>query len=75
MAHRPYINALGGPSAKWRDLAERRRAHFVELYESGRWKRYYTEEQFVAGMRSAIAAANRWARIAPRPGDPPLPAR
>ena len=29
---------------KWRDLAEKRRAHLIELYDSGRWKHYYTEE-------------------------------
>jgi len=51
---------------KWRDLAERRRAHFVDLYQSGRWKHYYTEEQFHACMREVVAAAEAWARIAPR---------
>jgi uncharacterized repeat protein (TIGR03809 family) len=54
---------------KWRDLAERRRAHFVDLYESGRWKHYYTDQEFLVGMREAIAAARRWAEIAPRPED------
>jgi uncharacterized repeat protein (TIGR03809 family) len=54
---------------KWRDLAERRRAHFLDLHESGRWRLYYTEAQFLACMRDAIAAAEAWARIAPRPQD------
>jgi hypothetical protein len=54
---------------KWRDLAERRRAHFVDLYKSGRWKHYYTDEEFVVCMREAIMIANRWAEIAPRPED------
>src|SRR5205807_9859497 len=31
--------ALDEVAQKWRALAERRRAHFVELYHSGRWKR------------------------------------
>ena len=55
---------------KWRDLAERRRAHFVELYQSGRWKHYFdTEEQFRAGLREAVLIASRWARLAPKPGE------
>jgi uncharacterized repeat protein (TIGR03809 family) len=54
---------------KWRDLAERRRAHFVDLYRTGRWKHYYTEEQFLARMRDVIKAADTWAQIAPLPGE------
>ena len=52
---------------KWRALAERRRAHFVELYHSGRWKRYYSEEKFLLRMREAIRVSERWAEIAPSP--------
>jgi len=54
---------------KWRALTERRRAHFVELYQSGRWKHYYSEEQFLYRMREAVALSERWAEIAPRPAD------
>ena len=54
---------------KWRALAERRRAHFVELYKTGRWKHYYTDEEFRAELRAAIAMAERWAKIAPRPEE------
>jgi len=25
-------------SLRWRDLAERRKDHFVELYQTGRWR-------------------------------------
>ena len=59
--------ALEEVAQKWRALAERRRAHFVELYQSGRWKRYYTEEQFLHCMREAMRASERWAEIAPSP--------
>lgn len=57
---RPY----DGLAHKWSDLADRRRDHFVELYKSGRWKHYYTEEQFIAQMRDVIGDAERWAKIA-----------
>jgi uncharacterized repeat protein (TIGR03809 family) len=56
---------------KWRALSERRRAHFVELYRTGRWKRYYTEERFLDCMREAIRASDRWAEIAPSPERAP----
>lgn len=69
MTFRPYPFAMNNAALKWRDLAERRQAHFVDLYKSGRWKHYYTDEQFVASMRQAIAAARRWAEIAPRSED------
>jgi uncharacterized repeat protein (TIGR03809 family) len=56
-------------SLKWRDLAERRHAHYLDLYKSGRWKRYYTEEQFRIELTTAINIAERWASIAPRPEE------
>ena len=51
MAHWHSTPALDEVAQKWRALAERRRAHFVELYHTGRWKRYYSEEQFLLKMR------------------------
>ncbi len=55
---------------QWRALAERRRAHFIELYDSGRWKRYYTEEQFLARMREAIRLAETWEQLTTPPDAP-----
>ena len=48
---------------KWRDLAERRANHHVELFQSGRWKHYYTDERFLFEMRDAILLAQRWSKI------------
>jgi uncharacterized repeat protein (TIGR03809 family) len=50
-------------SLRWRDLAERRKAHFIELYETGRWKHYYTDVEFLAELRQAVAVADRWSKI------------
>ena len=69
MTTRQYPFAMDSVALKWRNLADRRQAHFVDLYKTGRWKHYYTHEQFVACMRQAIAATERWAQIAPRPED------
>ncbi len=55
-------------TGKWHDLAERRRAHLIDLYETGRWKRYYSESEFVALMRETVQLADDWSRLAaPRP--------
>jgi uncharacterized repeat protein (TIGR03809 family) len=56
-------------SRKWRALAERRLAHFVELCETGRWKRYFSEEEFLRRMREAMAMSERWSEIAPTPPE------
>jgi uncharacterized repeat protein (TIGR03809 family) len=69
MSARPPAHALDAVAQKWRTLAERRRAHFVELYDSGRWKHYYTEGEWLYRMREAIRQTERWAEIAPRPED------
>ena len=49
---------------RWRELAERRRAHFIDLYDTGRWKHYYTEEQLLTRMREAIRLAETWEQLA-----------
>jgi len=49
---------------KWHELAERRLAYFTELYRSGRWSHYYTQELFAARMLDVIRAAKVWADLA-----------
>jgi uncharacterized repeat protein (TIGR03809 family) len=50
---------------RWRVLAERRLEHMTQLYETGRWRRYFNEEQFVGIVRETHAAVEAWRRIAP----------
>jgi uncharacterized repeat protein (TIGR03809 family) len=47
----------------WQALAERRRQYLLDLHRSGRWRRYYTEEQLTALMRHAIRNVEEWAAI------------
>jgi hypothetical protein len=54
---------------KWHALAERRRRHYVELYRSERWRRYFKEETFLLLMREAILNTENWAKILERMGD------
>jgi hypothetical protein len=58
---------------KWRDFADTRRDHYLDIYRSGRWSALYTEEQFILLMRDVLAGADRWADIAPRPALPAPP--
>jgi uncharacterized repeat protein (TIGR03809 family) len=60
---------LARNAQKWRDLVDRRCAHFIELHKSGRWKHYYGEAQFLLLMSEAVMLADTWAGIAPRPDD------
>jgi hypothetical protein len=58
---------------KWRSLAARRRAYFVQLYESGRWRLYYSEEAFITAVREVVAVAQAWDDLACRNAAPPTP--
>ncbi|MGC1536630.1 MAG: TIGR03809 family protein, partial [Candidatus Sulfotelmatobacter sp.] len=49
---------------RWHALAERRRAHVIELRESGRWKHYYTAEELLEALREAVNMRDAWAKIA-----------
>jgi uncharacterized repeat protein (TIGR03809 family) len=69
MSERQPGRALDAVAQKWRRLAEQRRAHFVDLFHSGRWKHYYSEEQYLELMRETFRLAERWAVIAPTPAD------
>ncbi len=50
---------------RWRALADRRLEHMTLLYETGRWRRYFTEEKFLGIIRETKEAAERWHRLAP----------
>jgi len=56
---------------KWHSLAERRRRHFVELYRSERWRRYYSEDAFRAHMKEVIHNVETWGKVLENAGTPP----
>lgn len=57
----PQLAAMVG---KWCELALKRRAHFVDLYDSGRWRHYYTGPEFVAELHKLTQMIERWKAIA-----------
>ena len=50
---------------RWRILASRRLDHLVELYQSGRWKLYHEEAEFLRMVQEARAALQTWEALAP----------
>ena len=69
MADGPSHRKFRRITQKWRDLVERRRDHFAELYRTGRWKLYYTEEEFVLRTRVMRSLIDLWMQLAPRSTD------
>jgi uncharacterized repeat protein (TIGR03809 family) len=52
---------------KWQALAQRRLAYLRELEHSGRWKRFYTSEQFSACLCEAERTVKLWTDLTSRP--------
>ena len=46
--------------ACWRELAEERLEYLTEMFESGRWRRYYSEHAFLENIREAKRAVEIW---------------
>jgi uncharacterized repeat protein (TIGR03809 family) len=46
--------------ARWCTLAERRLNYLIELFESGRWRRYYTEAALLEDITNAKSAVKMW---------------
>ena len=64
---------------KWHALAQRRREHLAELYQSGAWARYFTEDTLRSQMREAVREVERWSsmlddRASADAGQPEAPA-
>ena len=66
----PY-NAV---AREWLALVERRKAHLVELFETGRWRHYYTETELLGQLRAVNLAHDRFADVAGLPQREAAPA-
>ena len=47
-------------------LVERMRASLADLYETGRWKHYYSEAELLAQARELATLHDKWAAITGR---------
>ena len=67
MTHRPDVACSRELAARWCALAERRLDHLSELFQSGRWRRYYTEQSLLDDIRLAKAAVQTWKALSVEP--------
>lgn len=51
---------------RWCVLAEQRLDYLAELFESGRWRRFFSEPAFLANVQEAKAAVETWRGLARR---------
>jgi hypothetical protein len=54
---------------KFLDLIEQNRAHLAELYDTGRWKLYYSDEELCARARELVALRDKWSAVAALGGN------
>jgi uncharacterized repeat protein (TIGR03809 family) len=64
----PKGEAIG---RRFQSLAEQRRRHLLELYRTGRWRHYYTEDRLAAEMREAGRLIHDWKKFAEEQANAP----
>ena len=60
MTHRTNEAPRREVIARWCALAEQRLNYLIEMFESGRWRRFYTEVAFLENIREAKLAVETW---------------
>ena len=50
-------------SQDFRALAQRRHAYYLDLLQSGRWQRYFSEQEFAARLRDVMAVTRFWSGL------------
>ncbi|MCC8966792.1 TIGR03809 family protein, partial [Bradyrhizobium sp. Pear76] len=66
MTHRTDVARGQEIVARWCSLAEQRLEHLNELFETGRWRRYHSEQAFLENVREARAAVDIWRELLTR---------
>jgi hypothetical protein len=68
MTHRTNEAPRREVIARWCTLAEQRLNYLTEMFESGRWRRFYTEAAFLENIKEAKFAVDTWRSLLdPRP--------
>jgi uncharacterized repeat protein (TIGR03809 family) len=73
MTHRNDAARGADVFGRWRMLAEQRLEHLTELFESGRWRRYHSEQSFLENIREAKNAVEIWRGLSTSNGVPQRP--
>lgn len=70
MAHPADVARGRDIVARWCNLAERRLEYLTELFETGRWRRYHGELEFLENIQEAKAAVEAWRDLLTREAAP-----
>jgi uncharacterized repeat protein (TIGR03809 family) len=74
MTHRTDETPHRELTSRWCMLAEQRLNYLSDMFESGRWRRYYTEVAFLENIREAKFAVETWRGLSnARPARPVTP--
>jgi hypothetical protein len=60
MTHRLDVAASRDLAGRWCALAEQRLEYLTEMFESGRWRRFYSEVAFLENIQEAKFAVETW---------------
>jgi uncharacterized repeat protein (TIGR03809 family) len=66
MTHRADVARGRDIVARWCAFAEQRLEYLTELFETGRWRRYHTERDFLENIQEAKAAVEIWRDLVTR---------
>jgi hypothetical protein len=66
MTHRIDVARGRDIVARWSALAERRLDYLTELFETGRWRRFHSEADFLENIQEAKAAVETWRELLTR---------
>jgi uncharacterized repeat protein (TIGR03809 family) len=66
MTHRTDLARGQEIVARWCNLAEQRLEYLTELFDTGRWRRYHSEQDFLENIREARAAVDIWHELLTR---------
>ena len=57
----------------FRDLAMRRHAYYLDLLKSGRWRHYFSEQEFAERLRDVMIVTRAWNGLAKASDARPAP--
>jgi hypothetical protein len=66
MAQRTDVDRGRAIIERWCALAEQRLDYLIDLQDSGRWRRFHTEPDFLDNIREARAAVDTWRLLTSR---------
>lgn len=66
MTHRMDVAHGRDIVARWCTLAEQRLDYLTELFETGRWRRYHSEQAFLENIQEAKTAVEIWRGLSTR---------